>query len=132
MRKTTLIGTLAAIAAAMAIIPTAFAGGTKGGDPGVIKRGKCSASSTWKLKAKPDDARIETEFEVDQNVVGRRWRVTILRNGSVVFTGVRRTLAPSGSFEVRRILASSAGSDRIVARARALSGGERCRAALTL
>jgi hypothetical protein len=126
MRKLIFIG----IVAALALVPAALAGGSKD-RPRVIKRGACSASSTWKLKAKSDDGRIEVEFEVDQNRVGKRWRVTIVRNGSAVFSGIRRTLAPSGSFEVRRLLADSAGSDRIVARARALAGGETCRGSIS-
>ena len=88
-------------------------------------------SSTWKLKVKSDNGRIETEFEVDQNRVGKRWRVTLVRNGSTVFTGIRRTVAPSGSFSVHRLLAASTGTNRIVANAKALQGGERCRAAIS-
>jgi hypothetical protein len=97
--------------------------------PGVIKAGKCSAGASWKLKAKPEDGGIETEFEVDQNRVGRRWSVVLSRNGSVVFRGTRRTTAPSGSFEVRKVLA---GGGRITATARALATGETCRAALSI
>ena len=97
--------------------------------PEVLKTGKCSSGTTWKLKAKPEDRGIEAEFEVDQNRVGRRWSVVLRRNGSVVFRGTRRTTAPSGSFEVRRILA---GGGRIVATARALATGETCRAALSI
>jgi hypothetical protein len=97
--------------------------------PGVIKTGKCSAGSSWKLKAKPDDGGIETEFEVDQNRIGRRWSVVLSRNGSVVFRGTRRTTAPSGSFEVRKVLA---GGGRITATARALATGETCRGALSI
>ena len=126
MQKLILIG----IAALMALAPAALAGGNKGGDP-IVKRGKCSVSSSWKLKAKADDGRIETEFEVDQNRVGKRWRVTLARNGSTVFRGVRTTVAPSGSFEVRRLLARSAAPARIVATANALRGGERCRAVIS-
>jgi hypothetical protein len=110
---------------------TATAAGTKGGR-GIVKTGKCSASSHWKLKAKADDGRIETEFEVDQNRVGKRWRVTIARNGSTVFRGIRKTLAPSGSFSVHRLLAGPAAGSRIVATAKSLSSGETCRAALSL
>jgi hypothetical protein len=132
MKKLTLIGIGAAIAAAFALVPAAaLAGGSKDRDA-TIKQGVCTVSSTSKLKAKPDDGRIEAEFEVDQNRVGKRWRVTITRNGVVVFSGIRRTAGPSGSFEVRRLLANSAGADRIVAKARALAGGESCRAAVTL
>jgi hypothetical protein len=97
--------------------------------PGVIKTGKCSAGTSWKLKAKRNDGGVETEFEVDQNRVGRRWSVVLSRNGSVVFRGTRRTTAPSGSFEVRKVLA---GGGRITATARAPATGETCRAALSI
>lgn len=129
MQKLTFIGIGALSAMLLALAPTALAGGSKDGD-GVIKRGKCTVSSTWKLKAKADDGRIETEFEVDQNRVGKRWRVTLVRNGSTVFSGIRTTVAPSGSFEARRLLATSAGTTRIVATAKALKGGESCRAVI--
>jgi len=94
------------------------------------KSGTCSAASQSKLKVKADNGRLETEFEVDQNRVGKRWSVTIKRNGSNVFHSIRTTQAPSGSFEVRRLLAGGAGS-RIVATAKSLSSGETCRAAIT-
>ena len=129
MQKLTFIGIAALGAMLLSLAPTALAGGSKDGD-GVIKRGKCTASSTWKLKAKSDDGRIETEFEVDQNRVGKRWRVTLVRNGSTVFSGIRTTVAPSGSFTARRLLATSAGTTRIVASAKALKGGESCRAVI--
>jgi hypothetical protein len=100
-------------------------------NPGVIKTGKCSNGASWKLKAKHDDARIEVEFEVDQNVSSRRWNVVLKRDGTVVFRGVRMTRPPSGSFEVDRRIADPAGADRILATARAAAGGT-CRAALTI
>jgi hypothetical protein len=34
------------------------------------KNGGCSESSSWKLKLSEENSKIETEFEVDQNVVG--------------------------------------------------------------
>ena len=129
MKKLTLTGIAALVAMLALLASTAFASGHKGGR-GIIKTGKCSASSHWKLKAKSDDGRIETEFEVDQNRVGKRWRVTIKRNGSTVFRSMRTTQAPSGSFDVHRLLAGGAGS-RIVATAKSLSDGETCRAAIT-
>lgn len=130
MQKTC-IAIIATLVGLVVLASTATAAGAKG-DRGVVKRGKCSIHSTWKLKAKNDDGRIETEFEVDQNRVGKRWRVTIFRNGSKVFNGIRTTRAPSGSFEVGRLLAGSAGTDRIVAKARALSSGETCSATLSI
>jgi hypothetical protein len=129
MRKTVLIAIAALAAALLVAAPAALAGNDR--DREVIRTGNCSAGSDWKLKAKLDDGRLEVEFEVDQNRVGRRWRVTIVQNGRTVFSGIRRTLAPSGSFEARRLLANGPGADRIVARARALAGGETCRGALS-
>jgi hypothetical protein len=128
MQKFTFIGIAALAMMLVALAPTAQARGNKGGD-GNVKRGTCTASSTWKLKAKSDDGRIETEFEVDQNRVGKRWRITLVRNGSTVFRGIRTTVAPSGSFTVRRLLAASA-STRFVASAKALQSGETCRAVI--
>jgi hypothetical protein len=118
-------------AALTAAAITAASAPAKSG-PEVLQRGKCSGASTWKLKLKLDDGRIETEFEVDQNVVGRRWNVVLRRNGRVQFSGVRTTRAPSGSFEARRLLGNSAGRDRVVASARALRGGETCRGSAAL
>jgi hypothetical protein len=129
MRKLTLISLSVLALAVLAFAPGAFAGSDKGRE--VIKRGKCSGSSAWKLKAKLDDGRLETEFEVDQNRVGRQWRVTFIQNGKTVFSAVKRTVAPSGSFEARKLLANTPGADRIVGKARALSGGETCTGSLT-
>ena len=70
--------------------------------------GSCTAGSSAKLKAKPDDGRLETEFEVDQNRSGRRWNVVIRRNGVVVFRGSRITRPPSGSFSVNRRIGNAA------------------------
>jgi hypothetical protein len=131
MKKLTTTAVAALAAALVALAPTALAAPAKDGDGRVLQSGRCSAGTTWKLKAKADDGRIETEFEVDQNRNGRRWHVTLQRNGVVVFKGTRTTVAPSGSFEVRRLLAPTGGSVRIVATAKAVRGGETCRAALT-
>ena len=99
------------------------------GTTGVIKTGKCSNGAGWKLKAKPEDRRLEVEFEVDQNVSGRRWNVVLKHNGAVFFRGARITRPPSGSFEINRRVGDRAGTDRIAATARAAAGGT-CRAAL--
>ncbi|MGH2920584.1 MAG: hypothetical protein ACRDKU_00735 [Gaiellaceae bacterium] len=129
MRKLMFIAVSTLAAALLLAAPAAFGGNDH--DREVLRTGKCSGASTWKLKAELDDGLIETEFEVDQNRVGRRWRVTIVQNGRVVFGGIRRTTARSGSFEARRLLANRPGADRIVASARALAGGETCRGALS-
>ncbi|MDQ4037964.1 MAG: hypothetical protein M3313_06370 [Actinomycetota bacterium] len=107
------------------------AGVAQANDADVIREGSCSANSDWKLKLSPENGRIEIEFEVDQNVVGQVWDVVIRDNGNVVFTGQRTTVAPSGSFEVRRVVTNLAGDDRVVARATNVQTGEVCRGVAT-
>ena len=126
MLKLTVLTALLAIVAALPAVAPAK------NNPGVTRTGSCSGlGASWKLKAKHDDGRVETEFEVDQNRNGRRWNVVIRRNGVVVFRGVRITRPPSGSFSVNRRIADAAGRDRIVATARAVAGGVVCRGAVT-
>jgi hypothetical protein len=129
MWKMAVVLSVVLVTAAMTASSSAFA---SGGGTRVIKRGSCSGNATWKLKAKIDGALIETEFEVDQNVVGRKWRVVIRQNGVERFRGIRTTQAPSGSFTVRRLLRNQPGSDRIVGKATALATGQVCRGALTI
>jgi hypothetical protein len=115
---------------ALALVSAALlpmAAEAKGGGVQVKKSGSCAAHSTWKLKLSKDNGRIETEFEVDQNRVGRNWRVTLKHDGHRFFRGVRTTKAPSGSFEVRKFANNAAGTDKIVARARNLRSGALCR-----
>jgi len=92
--------------------------------------GKCTKRSAAKLKVKADDGRLATEFEVDQNRNGVRWKVVLRRNGNVAVRTQATTHAPSGSFSVERRLTDGAGSDRITARATSPSG-EVCTAALS-
>jgi hypothetical protein len=94
--------------------------------------GSCSGSATWKLKAKVDGGVIETEFEVDQNVAGKKWRVVIRQNGVKRFSRIKTTKAPSGSFTVHKLLDNKAGADRIVGKATALSSGQTCRGVLRI
>ena len=93
----------------------------------VIRTGNCSANSDWKLKLSQEDGKIEVEFEVDQNKVGKTWNVTLKRNGNVFWSGQRTTQAPSGSFEVRKLANNGAGTDEFVARAVNPNSGEVCR-----
>lgn len=126
MRRICQLAAAATISLVLALVPVA---GAK--DPEVLERGPCSGRSDWKLKLSPEDGRIEIELEVDQNVVGARWRVRLLRDGRLVLDRVLRTTAPSGSFEARRVVANPAGPDRVTARARNLRTGELCRASAT-
>jgi hypothetical protein len=92
----------------------------------VRSSGKCSTSATWKLKAKAEGSRIEVELEVDSNVNGQAWSVALRDQGVLVHSGSYRTLAPSGSFEVSRLVANRAGTDTITAVAVHTASGQRC------
>lgn len=126
MRTAPTVLALAIALAALAVVPAALA---KDGD--VRVQGTCTRNSTAKLKLSDENGRVEVEFEVDQNRNGVPWRVTLRRNGSPVARTTARTRPPSGSFEVRRVIGGTAGTDRIAATAISPSG-ERCVAAATL
>jgi hypothetical protein len=111
--------TVSLFAVALLAVPAAFA---KGGHPSVTVRGTCTQQSTSKLKVARDDRGIEVEFQVDQNRNGVPWKVTLRRNGVRVASLRARTHAPSGSFEIRRLIADRPGADRISARATRASG----------
>jgi len=119
--------TLIAITATLAL--TAIGAGptyASGGDD-VVRRGACTGSTHWKLKAGHDDGRIEIEAEVDSNRNGQSWAWRLVHNGSVSARGSRTTKAPSGSFEVRRRVVNLAGTDTVTFRARNTRNGEVCR-----
>ena len=61
-----------------------------------IRRGSCSGATDWKIKAKPDDGRMEVEAEIDSNRTGQTWRWVLRHNGNVVDRGRSVTRAPSG------------------------------------
>ena len=128
MKKVFTIALTGVIAASfLALAPAAIA---KDGD--VIRQGTCTGNSTAKIKLSPENGRIEVEFEVDQNKVGDTWRVKLRHNGVEFFTGTRTTQAPSGSFEVRKVVDNAAGTDTVRARARNLSTGEVCTASASI
>jgi hypothetical protein len=122
--------TLASLALAAGAMLTLAAGPAAAKDGDVLVAGRCTQSSTSKLKLSEENGRIEVEFEVDQNRNGVRWTVLISRNGSRVARLVRTTTAPSGSFEARRVVANRSGADVVSGRAISPSG-EVCRARAT-
>ncbi|MEO6502963.1 MAG: hypothetical protein ABIQ09_13760 [Jatrophihabitantaceae bacterium] len=113
----------------MPLVLTTAPAQARGGDA-VKARGACGAGVTWKLKAKHDDGRIEVEYEVDSNRVGQVWTVGLTDDNVRVFSGQRRTVAPSGSFTVRVLTTDRAGID--VIRARATFGGRVCSGAVSV
>ena len=124
MRTRRLIA-LTMLATTLAVPFSALPAIAKDGD--VERTGSCSHSSDWKLKLSPEDGGLEVEFEVDQNVVGAKWKVVMKHDGNRFFRDRRTTKAPSGSFEVRRVINNKSGSDRVTAKARNLRTGEFCR-----
>lgn len=130
--RTTLVTTSAA-ALALGLLTLAVPTASAQGGGGVVRAsGSCSASTDWKLKAKPADSRLEIEFQVDSNVSGQTWAVKITDNGARVFAGTRMTAGPSGSFSVDRKIADRAGADTLVATAMNAMTGETCRGSLML
>ncbi|MGZ5415667.1 MAG: hypothetical protein ACXWDI_00685 [Nocardioides sp.] len=125
-RRTTAITTLVALG----LTPALMAAPAYAGDDDVIKRGSCSGSTDWKLKAGPEDGRIEVEGEVDSNKNGQTWRWRLRHNGSLSAKGTATTQGPSGSFEVRRVIVDAKGTDRIFFRARNPRTDEVCRGVL--
>jgi len=127
MRMLSTKNTTVAVLAAALLVPASA--GAKGGDD-IRRSGSCTGASSAKIKLSPENGRIEVELEVDQNRNGVRWTVTMSRNGSRVLSTRATTRGPSGSFEVRRLIANRAGADAITARAKSPSG-EVCTARAT-
>ncbi len=121
----TTVGLVAATTLSLTAVGPALAN-----DDDVIRRGSCTGATDWKLKASPEDGRIEVEGEVDSNRNGQTWRWRIRHNGSLSSRGTATTRPPSGSFEVRRVLVDAAGTDTIVFRARNPRTDEVCRGVL--
>ena len=127
MNTTKKLVSVALLAAATAI--PALPAVAKDGD--VIRRGGCSGATSWKLKASPENGRIEVEGEIDSNRIGQTWDWRLMHNGSLSARGTATTSGPSGSFEVRRVVVNLAGPDNLVFRASNPRSGEVCRGSLT-
>ena len=86
----------------------------------------CSAGADWTLEVKNDDGGLEVEYEVDSNVAGQTWAVSITDNGKKVFKGNKVTKGASGSFTVEKHPANLAGTDTVIATATNAASGETC------
>jgi hypothetical protein len=115
---------------AVLTVPVLVAAPAFANDDDVIRRGSCSGSTDWKLKAGPEDGRIEVEAEVDSNRDEQTWRWRLRHDGSLSARGTATTHGPSGSFEVRRVVVDASGTDHLVFRARNPRTGEVCRGVL--
>jgi hypothetical protein len=81
--------------------------------------------------AKGGGGRLQVEFEVDSNVVGQTWAWQLKDNGARVAVGQNKTVAPSGSFDVRRFINNQAGADKINAAALNRATNEVCAGSVT-
>jgi hypothetical protein len=115
---------VAVFAVALVAVPASFASARD--HRAVRVQGTCTQHSTSKLKLGREDRGIEVEFQVDQNRNGVPWNVTFSRNGKTIAAFTATTRGPSGSFEIRRLVAGRVGTDRITAVAR--RSGETCTA----
>ena len=103
MSTTRVLAPVIALASAV-LLTTAAPALAKDGD--VRTSGACQGVATWKMKASPEDGRIEVEAEVDSNRIGQTWNWTLFHNGNVASRGTSTTAGRSGSFEVRRVRAT--------------------------
>ena len=120
--------------AALALTATALVGGVLVAGPadakaGVVsKSGACSNGGTWKLKASPDNGKIQVEFEVNAKS-GQKWRVIVKDNGITRVDTTKTTVA--GAFHVNKLIPNLAGTDVITARARNLTTGSLCKGSVS-
>lgn len=78
--------------------------------------GTCGNGATSALRLEAEDGEIRIRFSVDSNRGHTRWRVVLVREGRVVWTGRARTDG-GGSLKVRRRISNLSGADQVIARA---------------
>jgi hypothetical protein len=96
-------------------------------DGRVSASGSCSSGATWKVKASPEDGRLEAEGEVDSNRAGQTWWWSLKQNGTGIANSKSRTKGRSGSFEVRKVTRDRSGTDTFVFTARRSGTSVVCR-----
>lgn len=107
-------------------LPVLGAAPAQAGDDEKIRRGACTGTADWKLKAKTDDGGLEVEAEVDSNHNRQVWRWVLRHEGDVIARGRSVTRPPSGSFDVERHTRNTAGTDVFRFRAVRVGAGEVC------
>jgi hypothetical protein len=115
-----------AVAAVVSAVALAAPAPADAGGRVVARSGDCAGRGTWTMKVSNQDRGLQTEFEIDINRVGQRWRVRLFHNGRRAMNVVRTTHAPSGGFTVRAVTGNAAGVDRFRVRAVRLNGGNSC------
>lgn len=112
-------GTLLFLAASL------FPSASHAKDGDVITRGRCPGGVKTKLKASPENGRVEVEYEIDQARTGDRWRVVIKSGGKTILRTVRR-VDSLGNVEVRKLTANLPGTETIRVRGKNLRTGHSC------
>jgi hypothetical protein len=128
--KKTIITTLAAVALTSSLVTPGTAQAARAGTGEVRQSRACSEGSSVKLKARPDDGRLEVEAEVDSDVSGQSWTWRLRHNGNGAGHGTQQTGGASGSFSIERRTGNAAGKDTL--RFRATHAGEVCVVSVSL
>jgi len=132
MKTRTALAALTLTALAMPLAAMAPATASHGKAGAVRSHGGCGGPAVWKMKAAPDNGKIQLEAEVDSNHVGQVWDWTIKHNGNTSAKGSSTTHGASGSFTVQRRMSNRAGTDHFVFRAERRATGAVCRGTISL
>lgn len=116
----------ATVALTAILVATGAPATAKDKDGRVTASGSCT-SATWKLKASPEDGRLEVEGEIDSNKAGQTWWWSLNQNGSRIAGTKATTAGRSGSFEVRKVAGNKKGTDTFVFTARRSGTSVVCR-----
>ena len=117
MNATTRTLVPATVALTAILVATGSPAMAKDKDGRVTASGSCT-SATWKLKASPEDGRLEVEGEIDSNKAGQTWWWSLNQNGTRIANSKATTAGRSGSFEVRKATGNKLGTDTFVFTAR--------------
>ena len=106
-----------AIGASATLLAVALPLATASSASAVEKRGGCSQGKAHcEFDVEKDDGRFEVDFEVDSNVRGQKWRLTLHHDGKRVFRDVRTTNR-EGEVGFERNRPNTAGRDAFRAKA---------------
>lgn len=124
MRRT--VGTTTVALLVVLLMPFSAAAESGAGTDSEIKRGDCSGAATWKLRASPENGRIEVDAAVDSAGPGEEWKWRLLHNDSVTARNDATTKGPDGVFDIERTVVDLKGGDELKFVARNTESDERC------
>ena len=124
MKRT--VGTTTVALLAILLLPFSAAAEEGAAKDSDIKRGDCSGAATWKLRASPEDGRIDVDASVDSAGPGEEWKWRLLHNDSVTARNDATTKGPDGIFEIGRTVVDLKGGDELKFVARNVDTDEKC------